>query len=75
MHLKKAKPRPCRPHTNGLVERLNRRIAEALGRQPKRGIGHRTFAGQADREAFRSGFGADYNRTAADLPDQTRKRG
>jgi transposase InsO family protein len=32
--------RPFRPQTNGMVERFNRRIAEAIGRQPKRGTGH-----------------------------------
>ncbi len=55
--------RPFRPQTNGLVERFNRRIAEAVGRQPKRGIAHRHFASPADRDAFLYRFVADYNRT------------
>lgn len=57
--------RPFRPQTNGLVERFNRRLAEAIATQPSvaRNEGKNKFTRRAERDAFLYRFVADYNRT------------
>lgn len=58
--------RPYRPQTNGMVERFNRRVGEAMRALPQArdNSRHRTrFASHAEREAFILAFVRDYNRT------------
>ena len=61
---------PCRPQTNGMVERFNRRLGEHLARMPQnRAAHHRRFLSHAERGACLHTFVADY------LRDITRKPG
>jgi transposase InsO family protein len=57
--------RPFRPQTNGMVERFNRRLAEALRAAPpsSRNRGKNRFDSQASRNAFLERFVQCYNRT------------
>lgn len=58
--------RPYRPQTNGMVERFNRRLSEAMRAVPqiRDNARHRTrFASHAERELFLLSFVAAYNRT------------
>ena len=57
--------RPYRPQTNGMVERFNRRLGEALDRHPSPGsnAGRNRFTDHAQRNAFILAFIKDYNRT------------
>jgi transposase InsO family protein len=57
--------RPFRPQTNGMVERFNRRLAEAIAARPAtvRNEGKNKFLTHAERNAFLLAFVADYNRT------------
>lgn len=64
-HIHHRLTRPFRPQTNGMIERFNRRIAEAIRRQPPaaRNGGKNRFDSHAQREAFLRRFVDDYNRT------------
>jgi transposase-like protein len=55
--------KPFRPQTNGMVERFNRRLVEAIGHLPKRRSVRRLFASHDQRDAFLHRFVYDYNRT------------
>jgi transposase InsO family protein len=58
--------RPFRPQTNGLVERFNRRLGEALANAPTttlRNGGKNRFDQPNQRAAFLQRFVHDYNRT------------
>ena len=57
--------RPFRPQTNGLVERFNRRLAEAIALQPPNGqnSGKNRFASHQQRDLFIQTFVTNYNNT------------
>ncbi len=57
--------RPYRPQTNGMAERFNRRLAEALKTHPRAqaNLGKNRFDDHSQRNAFILAFVADYNRT------------
>jgi len=55
--------RPFRPQTNGMVERFNRRLNEALATVPKQPTGHKHFASHKERNGFIHRFVDNYNKT------------
>jgi len=82
--------RPFRPQTNGMVERFNRRLSEALQASPRTGgnQGKNSFASHQQRNDFITTFVHNYNNTrlrclnyraprelAANLPGHNTKAG
>ena len=56
--------RPFHPQTNGMAERFNRRLADALRSHPAAGnAGKNKFASHANRDAFLHTFVDSYNKT------------